>query len=111
MRCVTHRLDAGAIAEIMIELAQCQVGMRTPLPRQPRSARGIVIWAVAEQRAVDAENRKVILAQALALATTAEDKALIARISKSIEKLHDGPRLRLRTAATPTSWSASSSHG
>jgi len=99
--CVTHRLEAGARAELEVQFAQ-EKASTAELRAQLSEGRVIAIDAAAQlQRAIDLENQRAWRSQLAALVESLDDKAAIARLNRSIEELHRDPAFACRRRPLP----------
>jgi hypothetical protein len=102
--CITHQIEAGARAEISIELAQCEAGHANAVAEAAKAREGIVVSAFEEKAAIDRENQKAILEQLKQLVATANDKAAIARLNKLIEDMKNDPAFACRLLPLPRAY-------
>lgn len=102
--CVTHKLDAGTLAETKIELAQCQVGHANAVAAAAKAREAVVVSALEEIKAIDRENQKVFLEQLKQLVTTANDKAALARLNQLIEGMKNDPAYACRLLPLPAAY-------
>ena len=101
---LTHKAEAGARAELAIELANAKAQYAELRTKAAESRAEIVSAAGAEQRAIDIENQRAWRAQLAALAESMNDKAAIAALSRSIQELHRDPAFDCRRLPLPDSY-------
>lgn len=101
--CVTHKLEAGARAELEIEVAQCQAGHAQAVAKAATEREGIIEGAVKRREEIDALNRAIYLEMARLLADRSQDDKALAALQKSIEDLHHDPKFECRLLPLPES--------
>lgn len=99
--CVTHKLDAGEIAETKIELAQCRIDFANARAAAAEKREHIITGANEIIREVAVGNQRAWLEQLAALTPSPADKAALLRIAASIEELHNDPRFDCRRLPLP----------
>lgn len=101
---LTNKINAGTLAEVKIELAECRADHAEAVAENATKRVAVISSATAQQRAIDAENQRAWLEQLRVLADTLPDKAELAKIGRSIEELHRDPAFDCRRLPLPQSY-------
>lgn len=102
--CVTHKLEAGARAELKIELADAKAAYAERRTEAAEKRVDTINAAAKEQRAIDLENQRAWRDQLSQLGETLNDKNALANIGRSLQELHRDPALECRLLPLPRNY-------
>jgi hypothetical protein len=99
--CVTHKLEAGARAELRSQVAELRSEYAGKFA-EAATERADAIQAVAREKdAILLENQRAWFSALTALTTTLGDKKALERLQTLVQELHNDPKFKCRLEPLP----------